>query len=204
MKRGEELTREALKVYNYRDLMSEQRPTGILINTIPGMINVDRNLIDPMLLFRNKYYTWNIFEQYFIHDCAKDDVPIHYAVEYVGNDYVIHKGCCDVNYSWYLKELVRNGILHPKYSSYLLVTVLENWFNEIPEERMWHILAHRLLTPYMKQYRMLKDKISFLTEVMNWDVYNIMRANNILKYNIPKDTFLEPKILDFALSKYKK
>jgi hypothetical protein len=116
------------------------------------------------------------------------DVPVHYYVELLNEDYVVFTGLNIQKNSSYLYELGNNGIIKPEYKDSLLVMIGENFFYDLPEERMYKHIANRITTPMMNLYRLPFERVVLMDDCLttNWEE-NL--KNSQLNYEITLNKF---------------
>ena len=195
--------RNPMRLYNYRKAI-RVRVKDIVIVTIPSLINRQKFEIDPNLLYKNKYFTWNIFENYFKLDLQMDDIPVHYAMEKVGKDWVILNGCPTITKSIFLEELSKFNIIHPLFENSLCICIVDDFSMNIPELRMWKMLCHRILSGFLAEKRLSKASIHFIDEIVNWEAYKAAWETGKFFNQINPSTFYERQILEMELTTYKK
>jgi len=148
------------------------------------------NLIKPSIYInpvvnRSTYkLTWDLWLEYWYHDQMKLDVPCHYYVELLNKDYVVFTGLAMQKKSWYLEELANNNLIDDIYRDSLLVMIGENYIYDLPEDRLYKIIANRILSPMCYQYKInFSDRVLILDDILKPNYENILK-NSRLEYDI--------------------
>lgn len=159
--------------------------------------------IDPIVLRGNYKYTYGIWQEYFMHDMHLPDVPFHYFVELLDQDYVIYKGTADQKKSLYLEELAKYGVIDFYYKNAILIVFQDNFKYEIPDPRMYDHLNHKLISQLMRQYHLDFTRIKILDECLseNWEQ---KLKESPLKYEINLHKHFNDVIYKMSLLKYYK
>ena len=141
----------------------------ILIVHAPDFVAVNHP-VEGDLAKGSRRYTWNDWQTYLTTWGDKTKLPMHYFMELVDNDWSVMKGLGETRPSYYLQELVANGVLSPNYQNSIVIMVAEDFDLHNPSKRFYEILAEKLLVPLMKLYHLDWSRIVYFDECMT-DLY---------------------------------
>lgn len=139
--------------------------------------------INPVVNRGTYKLTWDIWQEYWYLYQKKLDVPCHYFVELLNNDYVVFTGLAMQKKSYFLEELANAGLIKDEYKDSLLVLIGENFEYDLPERRLYQHIANRILSPMCYQYKInFEDRVLTLDEILvpNWK--EILENHKVLKY----------------------
>jgi len=162
---------ETYTIYPDRDYRRQGRNIVIamLASVVPRTVMVDPRFLaggDPL-------YSWEKVQRALARypKARNDQMPMHYYTEFISKDYATMVGCPITNKSWYLEDLVHRGALPISYNDAILVVLQENYHNETMDKRLWRHLAHTVLTPLMRLYKLdRRHAVVFLENIINRDV----------------------------------
>ena len=95
----------------------------ILIVHAPDFVAVNHP-VEGDLAKGSRRYTWNDWQTYLTTWGDKTKLPMHYFMELVDNDWSVMKGLGETRPSYYLQELVANGVLSPNYQNSIVNHIL--------------------------------------------------------------------------------
>lgn len=159
---------------NYRIWANRERrfrTDYIILNHLPNLEIKDHLLPDDMKKSRNKY-TWNQWQKYFIKWGNDRKLPVHYFIEMVDHDWAVMKGLEDTKPSYYLDELVSQGIIEGKYRNAVVVFIGENYDLRNLDPRCIEHLSSKVLVPLVKRFKLSWDRIMYLDECLTESFVN--------------------------------
>lgn len=192
------------RLLNYVNLITNKRDPGWIMIPISDMMRLSHPFRFPALLKRNDSYTWSAFDDYFRSDLYKRDVPMHYGIEKVGQEWDIHVGTPLCNRSWYLEELILAGLISQEYANCKVVAIMDNLYENIPEERMYRALWHKLFSPWLRTSHLDYRYIHFIDELVDWDLFNSLKNQGKIDYDIWPAIFFDRAFFDFYRTYYRK
>ena len=175
-------------MYDIKKFKSKRNATRyIILAHAPNFIKTGIP-INPIVRRGSYKLTWDIWQNYWMYQQKLLDVPVHYYVELLNEDYVVFTGLNIQKNSSYLYELGNNGIITPEYKDSLLVMIGENFFYDLSEERMYKHIANRIITPMMNLYRLPFERVVLMDDCLttNWEE-NL--KNSQLNYEITLNKF---------------
>lgn len=159
---------------NYRIWANRERrfrTDYIILTHLPNLEIKDHLLPDDMKKSRNKY-TWNQWQKYFIKWGNDRKLPVHYFIEMVDHDWAVMKGLEDTKPSYYLDELVSQGIIEGKYRNAVVVFIGENYDLRNLDPRCIEHLSSKVLVPLVKRFKLSWDRIMYLDECLTESFVN--------------------------------
>lgn len=189
-------------VYIIRNDRRIRRKTQYIILTHSRNL-IEDFYINPKVIQGYHGYTWGLWQKYFIKDLQKDLLPCHYFAEYLENDYVIYKGLGDVQYSYFLEDLVSASIIPYQYLNSILIDIGIDFSLYIPDNRLYEHLADKLICPLIREYKLDFTRVKYIDDCLNENWEENLK-NSTLKYKYTKAQFFDFNILKLNLDKYKK
>ena len=192
---------------NNKTFLRNPKPKNIIICNLFHLIE-DGSFLDPYLLQRNDKFTYNHIQEYFMNTLLKKDLPMHFSLEFIKEDWIPMTGLPITNRSYFLEDLSNAGIIDGRFDEAILILVLDNWKYEIPTKRMYQILSHRIITPLMRQFGILKSNIFHLEELYRENIikfhYRLPKEQQLL-YDFSRDSlFFKKDDLNYSLDYYNK
>jgi len=161
--------------------------------------------IEPRIMIGSHLFTWNKWQYYFYKSIRRMNIPFHYFVEQIGNDYSIIVATPEYTPSYFLEELIAANIIAPAYRDSIVIAIKEDFSLELPFKRLYQQLCFRLLTTL--QIRNAKylnhDNILYIDKIINWDRYNEAFKNKEIKFEIIPAKFYSHKDLMMYYRKYR-
>ena len=119
-------------------------------------------------------YTWKRVQEFFSRSplARHRQLPMHYYMEYLNDDYVTYVGCPVTNRSWFLDLAVAARVIPIAYRDDILIVTQENYSVESMERRCWQHLAHNTITPLMRTFDIPKERVLFFENIVNEDAAN--------------------------------
>lgn len=147
-------------------------------------------------------YTWGYVQRFFTRSpmARHNQLPMHYYTEFIDDDYATFVGCPQTNTSWFLQLAVAKGALPISLLDAVLVVLQENFGMENPDQRLWRVLSHTLLTPIMRAQDIPQQNVVLFESIANRDV--VTDVNWPFRFREPK--FMDPVILNMFLKNYAK
>lgn len=190
--------------YRFKNVKQKRGKTkGIVIVTLPNLIEMASH-IDPDILVGSTVYTWGEVQKYFFREVVRESLPMHYSVELVDKDYAIYTGEALTVPSYFLQELAAHNVIPYTLQDSICVCVMENFNIDIPDNRMWDLLAHRVITPLMRTNGLDEGDVTFLDEIVNWDTYKVKHREKKVKFLMGKSKRFDRIQLISSVKKYSK
>ena len=147
-------------------------------------------------------YTWKKVQEFYYRrpEARNGQFPMHYYVEYLGDDYVTYVGCPLTNRSWFLQQAVAAGVLPIQYMDAILIVLQENYGVEVTDKRLWRVLSHTTITPLMRLFDITRDRVLFFEKLANREAVNSEKW----PFRFREPTFLDPLQLDLFIKTYEK
>jgi len=168
----------------------------------------ENSFVDPYFLNRTNKFIYNHIQNYFMNILLRKDIPMHFTLEFIQNDWVPITGLAVTNKSSFLEEVCDAGIIEGRFKDSFLILILDNWKFNIPTKRQLQVLSHRILTPLMREYGILKNNIHFIEDLYREQVIKYhygLPKNKQLLYNFNKyGNFFNITDLNFTLDFYNK
>lgn len=189
---------------NYTDIIIDQYDPGWILIPLHNMERDSRHFRFPDLLKRNNEYTYTAVDDYFRGDLFMREMPFHFMIEKVGQEWDIHLGCPTVNRSWYIQDLISAGIMSQYNANIRVVAIDDAFYENIPEERMYRKLWHCLFSGYMRKTNRDRRWLKFFDEEINWEEYEVKHKERKIDYTLTKSTFWNRHIFEKYQQYYRK
>lgn len=184
-------------MYNIKKFRSKRERTKYIILVHAVDLIKPKIEINPIVNRGTYKLTWDIWQNYWYLYQKKLDVPCHYFVELLNEDYVVFTGLAMQKKSYYLYELAENEIIDHEYKDSILVIIGENFHYDLPETRMFEHIANRILSPMCYQYKInYNDRVLLLDEILKPDYKEKM--NNIGYNYVSMDMFNKDLFLTYC------
>ena len=127
----------------------------------------------PDLLDRSKFYTFNKVKEFYFETMEKEQLPFHYYVDRLGNDWEVMLGA-PLNYkSDWLQDMINFGYISAEYKEAVVVCIHDNFNRHIPDERMFKVLGQKIVEPYMFINKLTYNlAIHWFDEIFDFSKYN--------------------------------
>ncbi|QXN67885.1 hypothetical protein FPHOBKDP_00131 [Listeria phage LPJP1] len=160
--------------------------------------------INNALRQRTFKYTWGIWQEYLMTHVNKRYLPMHYFIELIDKDYAVLKGLSDHKPSYFINDLVDEGVIKYVYRDSILIVIGDNFSINNPDTRMIDHLATKVILPLMKTYNLSWNKIQFFDECLTDSFINNI-DNDEIKYNYEYEpmSMFDMSILRNAVLRYK-
>lgn len=187
-------------MYEIKKFRSKRPRTNYII-LVHAVDLIKKDIMINPIVNRGTYkLTWDIWQNYWILNQHKLDVPCHFFVELLNNDYVVFTGLGLQKKSYFLYELSQYEIIDPRYCESLLVIIGENFKYDLPESRLYEHLANRIFSPMCFQYKInYDDRILTLDEILKPD-WKQKLNNSPLGYNefTPMEKFNKDLLITYT------
>lgn len=139
-----------------------------------------------------KYSQYRI-EKYFGIQLQQKDMPYHYWVEFVDKDYSISLGAPITHRSHFLDTLTDNGCIDYNYRNAILIAFDQDIRLELPERRMFRIMAYQAIMPLMRLFKIAIDNIVLIDDIfLEGFETKIKEEKNVRKrYNLQKGVYFD-------------
>jgi hypothetical protein len=192
------------RLLNYEDLIIETYDPGWLLVPFHNMVKDSKAFRFRPWLKRNNDYKYTAVDDYYRSDLMSGDVPFHYFVEKVGEEWDIHLGTPLINRSWWVRDMIDAKVLHAQFRNVKVVAIADSFYDNIPEERMFRKLWHVLFSGWVRTSKLDKRFIRFFDEVADWDAYNEAKAKGTIDYTLTKSTYWNRQVFERMQMYYKK
>jgi len=161
--------------------------------------------IEPLLKIGSIKYTWNRWQYYFYKVLRKFELPFHYYIEQVNNDFDIHVAHPEFAPSYFIDELCDNKVIDLMLKNSIVIAMGEDFSIDIAERRFYQQLAYRLLVPLFTRNLKYIDEfhINILDKHIDWNTLNKVKQEKILKYDIVPSIYYDDPLLKLFFRKYK-
>lgn len=135
---------------------------------------IDRDyFLEPDLLDRDKYYSFAKIKNYYFERLAKEQLPFHYYVDRIGDEWEIMLGA-PLNYrSQYLQDLINLGLLSPEYKDATLIVIRDNFELNIPDIRLFKTIGQKIIEPNLfLNRRNMNNSVFWFDELFDWKTFN--------------------------------
>lgn len=135
---------------------------------------IDRDyFLEPDLLDRDKYYSFAKIKNYYFERLAKEQLPFHYYVDRIGDEWEIMLGA-PLNYrSQYLQDLINLGLLSPEYKDATLIVIRDNYELNIPDIRTFKTIGQKIIEPNLfLNRRNMNNSVFWFDELFDWKTFN--------------------------------
>jgi len=189
-------------MYQIRKLTEERAKSRYIILTQMKNLHETQYSIDPILLIGTANYSWHRWQRWFYRVNSKRQLPIHYMIEQVLDDYVIYVAAPEHVPSYFVKDLVNAKLIPDRYRESIVIGVAEDFTLERMDTRLYEQLVHRLIVPLMKRYKIKKNEVVYIDDILDWtQLINKMQVEN-LTYNIQKEYYFDRVAINRYLSKH--
>ena len=141
----------------------------IIITHMPNLILKDFSYLDENLIRGSYKYSWGHTQNYLHRHAFRYGLPMHYYVELLDKDYVVFKGITEFKPSYYINELVDEGIIERRYRGAILIVIAEDFSLSTPEPRMLAHLSDKVLVHLKKTQGIQYNKVKYLDECFTDD-----------------------------------
>ena len=192
------------RIWNYKNLILNARDSGFIMAPLSAMVKISKPFRFPGMLKRDNNYKWSIIDDYYRSDLSMMDVPMHYAIERVVNEYDLHIGTPLCNRSWWIDDMITSGVLNSQFKNCRLICVCDDFFENIPDERMWAKLWHALFSSWERTTGYTKNRIHWIDEIIDWGTYEQLKRAKKIDYNIVRSQFFNRQLFDSFQMYYRK
>ena len=193
------------RIMNYVDVIPPNMlDKGFIMAPFSAMVYQPKKFRYPILLKKNNKYMWNLIIDYYYNDLRRLEVPMHYCIEKVVNEWDIHVGMAACNRSWWVKELCNLGLIPHEFINCKLICFCDDFYYDIPDERMYRRLWNNIFSSWMRTSGKDQRFIHYIDEILDWDLYNELYRTNKVPYLINRGTFFNRHIFDQARVYYRK
>jgi hypothetical protein len=120
----------------------------------------------------------------------KEQLPFHYLVEHIDNDWDCLLGAPLSMKSWWLENVIANSYISPLYRDAIVVCVHDDWGVDIPSPRSFKAMASKIIAPTLTLNRLnFRDSVVLFHEEFDYDSYNqdLFQDETKLKYRFRVD-----------------
>jgi len=198
----------------YIDKTFRRRTKNIIITSLPTITPrwQVRTLLKPSTLaVGNITFTWQEVQEFFMFNplSRNRQLPMHYYAEYFDDDYNIYVGLPFSNTSWVLEKLIDLGMLSSAFRESILIVLQEDYSKEPLDDRLMDLLAHQLITPLLKEYKLSRyNNIHFLENLLDGQIIKELNQNTKISDKYPfyyrEPVFLDEVQLEKRIKKYSK
>jgi hypothetical protein len=190
--------------YNlYKHYKKRHHTPAIIISHLRNFHN--KNLVlEPRLKLGSSTYTWPKIKEHFYRHTVTRDLPFHYFLEQVGDDFDVQVGLPEYAPSLYLYELAAYGLLPDYYKDSIIICIAEDLSFEKAEGRMYEQLCAKLLVPIQERYKktIQRDKIIYIDEIFNKITYDLLLEGRALAYDYKPAIYFNEVILNTYYKKH--
>ena len=154
------------KFYSFKRPNNElTKVRDIVVVTLPNVVDRDVRLHASVLMGSSSFNQDRV-NKYFRYELHMEKYPFHFALEYAESDY--HALMLEPTYtrSKYLADLVEAGVIPYRYRDAICVCIYEDYNVDHPDDRMYDVLAYRILAPVMRQFSIIKQNVKFLDDIL--------------------------------------
>ena len=161
------------KIFKLRYINKKKISKFVLIVPISNFVDRD-TFIEPDLLIRNNYYTYPEVKNYFFERLKVEQLPFHYYVEQIKNDWDILLGCPTDSTSKWLDDCIENYYIPSSFRNATIICVQDNLSFQIPDPRMYKVMGQRLLEPYCYNNfsANVNNSVFWFHEVFNYKAFD--------------------------------
>lgn len=186
-----------------RNILKRNYTRHIILTPATNFIE-SNSYINNIVYNSSKYYTWDIYEKYFVENLHHYTLPCHYFIERVNEDYVSIVGEQIHSPSYWIELMANIGAINYDFR-YSIVIGLGFNFNKYPLDRRLCIqLSKKVLCPLLYKYKLSPEDIYFIDDILNDDYQDIintfMKGHKII---INKSKYFDINILMQYVEKYK-
>ena len=172
----------------------------VIISQVSNFMHRSIN-ISKKYFYGSKHITFPVWEEYFMKDVGYPekarggkllDMPFHYFMEQVSNDFVINVAAPEYMPSSFINKLIDVKLLPPMYRNSIVVAVGEYMVDDVLEKRGYDMLAHRLLVPLIRNNRYLSDKnIVYIDDIVDLAEAYIHFKNKSIPFEIERSLYYD-------------
>jgi len=171
--------------YNlYKNYDKRHHTPAIILSHIRNFHDLRRPLEGRTKLGSSEY-NWGRLKYHFFKQTNQRNLPFHYYLEQVLDDFDVQIALPEFVPSYYLYELARNKIIPDIYKDSILIAIGEDLSFEKAEARMYEQLCLKIIVPLIQRNKktLQRDKIIYIDEIMNTDTYNLLFEGSVLRYD---------------------
>jgi len=193
--------------YEIRNFERKRGSTKHII-IVPAHFFIEKNsFFNSRDTIGSSKYTWGKWQRYFYLELVKWEMPCHFFVEQLGNDYGIFVGNPEYTPSYFLLDMVKYRLMDFDYVNSIVIGVLEDFTIDIPERRLYEMMASRILVPKILEYKTIKDNYSvhFIDDILNWErLKEVEGMRDYPEYDIRRSKYFSKTDLELYLKKFNK
>jgi len=189
-------------MYQIRNFRRFRRKTEYIILTHARNLQ-EKMYINNEVLRDNKYYTWGIWQKYWLDDLKRQALPCHYFVERIDTDYVVFKGLNDFQPSQYIEDMVSAGVMKYDYINAILIVIGDDFSMNTVETRLMQHLADKVVTGLLRTHELDFTRVKYIDECLSENWKESLESST-LDYQYKENLFYDKQILLTNINKYKK
>jgi hypothetical protein len=195
------------KLYPLRSIEKRRVNKHIIITQVSNF-SLRTNPLTPELEGYVPYYAYRRVFNYFRENQELHQVPFHFYVNEIQNDWEVFNAA-PLNYrSPWLGSLIDNFYIDSFYQDAIVIAIQDDFSLRIPDERMYSVLASRVIAPLLQTLRMgtYIDCVHWLEDIFDYKRYSQKLIDDYLNYDYPykykQRTYFDPVAFKQQLKKF--
>lgn len=167
----------------------------IIFTSITNLVHNDI-YFEPNMKHKNTYYSFGKIKNYFHNRVGNLQLPFHYYVDKIGNDWDVFNGAPVTYRSHWVQNLINNYYISPAYRNAIVVAVQDNYAIDIPENRCFEIMASKIIEPFLKANKAnFRESVHWFDEIFDYDMYErdkeVYLSNMRYRINVEKSRYFD-------------
>ena len=161
----------------------------------------------PDLRNKTYYHALPSLRTYYREFVEMKHLPFHFYVSNIMKEWEVFT-TAPTDYKIPLFEkAAENYYMEDKYRNSILICIQDNFSLNIPDDRMFDVLAYSLIEPLVKEFGgNFRDNVLWFDEIFNWEKYTSDQAANSLDWAYPYEVnrmkFFDRVIFNLAMMKF--
>ena len=173
----------------------------IILTHLPNLI--EDFYIEPTAVTHNSYFTVGILNEYFMRYLKKPQLPYHYYIDKIGDEWFNFKGLAEFQPSYFVEDLVQAGVIKYEYLNSMLIIISDDYSRYTVDDRMSEKLCHEVITDLMRRYDLSFDKIEYIDDCLTENWKENLKTSN-LKYDYIPAKYFDFQKIKVNINKFKK
>ncbi len=191
--------------YEIRKIREKHKqPKQVIISQVRNFYE-NGSPLKPILRIGTSNFTWNRWQHYFYKILVRWEIPFHYFIEQVANEYSVFVANPEYAPSYFLRELIDAKVIPPIYENALVIAVGEDFSLELVDDRFYQQLSFRLTVPIQIRNSKYIDAyaIKYIDEIIDWNAYQDAIDKKLIKFDIVPSTYFSVQKLQQFYRKYR-
>lgn len=164
---------------------------------------IEDHYISPDAITHNDFFTAGVIEEYCMRYLKKEQLPYHYYIDKIGDDWFNFKGLAEFQPSYFIEDLVQAGVIKYEYLDSIVIVLADDFTRYPVDNRMSEKLCHQVLSDLLRRYKLHFEQVHYIDDCLtdNWEE-NLKTST--LKYNYQLQKYFDFEKIKVNINKFKK